>query len=247
MNDVLIPLEQYQQKQQDKDDAEFIADLLSNEKRKPNIYICRRSVLPYTRFCNCFLITIAFYTLLTSLFCIEISPGIGPFKIPEMLLKFRQDEEKEYISFSKYSFLELESNANQNDTVVLRNIKQENTEDEMLQNEENCKAQNYFCYHLIPVLVTINQAKKNIRKRNSGFLITEVDSDEGNSDSESGSSDYRIARSKKDTEYDPHQIQSNAISGFSIAHVDFSVADIGESEKAPEMIPTIEVHSALLR
>jgi hypothetical protein len=33
--------------------------------------ICRRSVLPYTRFCNCLLITITFYTLLTSLFCIE--------------------------------------------------------------------------------------------------------------------------------------------------------------------------------
>jgi hypothetical protein len=32
--------------------------------------ICRRSVLPYTRFCNCLLITITFYTLLTSLFCI---------------------------------------------------------------------------------------------------------------------------------------------------------------------------------
>jgi hypothetical protein len=33
--------------------------------------ICRRSVLPYTRFCNCLLITITFYTLLTSLFCIS--------------------------------------------------------------------------------------------------------------------------------------------------------------------------------
>jgi hypothetical protein len=33
--------------------------------------ICRRSVLPYTRFCNCLLITITFYTLLTSLFCIQ--------------------------------------------------------------------------------------------------------------------------------------------------------------------------------
>jgi hypothetical protein len=33
--------------------------------------ICRRSVLPYTRFCNCLLITITFYTLLTSLFCIH--------------------------------------------------------------------------------------------------------------------------------------------------------------------------------
>jgi hypothetical protein len=32
--------------------------------------ICRGSVLPYTRFCNCLLITITFYTLLTSLFCI---------------------------------------------------------------------------------------------------------------------------------------------------------------------------------
>jgi hypothetical protein len=31
--------------------------------------ICRRSVLPYTRFCNCLLIRITFYTLLTSLFC----------------------------------------------------------------------------------------------------------------------------------------------------------------------------------
>jgi hypothetical protein len=29
-------------------------------------------VLPYTRFCNCLLITITFYTLLTSLFCIII-------------------------------------------------------------------------------------------------------------------------------------------------------------------------------
>jgi hypothetical protein len=34
--------------------------------------ICRRSVLPYTRFCNCLLITITFYTLLTSLFCIQM-------------------------------------------------------------------------------------------------------------------------------------------------------------------------------
>jgi hypothetical protein len=33
--------------------------------------ICRRSVLPYTRFCNCLLITITLYTLLTSLFCIH--------------------------------------------------------------------------------------------------------------------------------------------------------------------------------
>jgi hypothetical protein len=32
--------------------------------------ICRGSVLPYTRFCNCLLITITFCTLLTSLFCI---------------------------------------------------------------------------------------------------------------------------------------------------------------------------------
>jgi hypothetical protein len=33
---------------------------------------CRRSVLPYTRFCNCLSITITFYTLLTSLFCISV-------------------------------------------------------------------------------------------------------------------------------------------------------------------------------
>jgi hypothetical protein len=32
--------------------------------------ICRGSVLLYTRFCNCLLIMITFYTLLTSLFCI---------------------------------------------------------------------------------------------------------------------------------------------------------------------------------
>jgi hypothetical protein len=32
--------------------------------------IFRRSVLPYTRFCNCLFIMITFYTLLTSLFCI---------------------------------------------------------------------------------------------------------------------------------------------------------------------------------
>jgi hypothetical protein len=32
--------------------------------------ICRKSVMPYTRFCNCLLITITFYTLLNSLFCI---------------------------------------------------------------------------------------------------------------------------------------------------------------------------------
>jgi hypothetical protein len=34
--------------------------------------ICRRSVLPYIRFCNYPFITITFYTLLTSLFCILI-------------------------------------------------------------------------------------------------------------------------------------------------------------------------------
>jgi hypothetical protein len=33
--------------------------------------ICRGSVLPYTQFCNCLLIAIAFYTLLASLFCIS--------------------------------------------------------------------------------------------------------------------------------------------------------------------------------
>jgi hypothetical protein len=40
--------------------------------------ICRRSVLPYTRFCNCLLITITFYTLLTSLFCMYMYFQIDP-------------------------------------------------------------------------------------------------------------------------------------------------------------------------
>ena len=39
--------------------------------------ICRRSVLPYTRSCNCLWIMITFYTLLTLLFCIATeSPQI---------------------------------------------------------------------------------------------------------------------------------------------------------------------------
>jgi hypothetical protein len=51
--------------------------------------ICRRSVLSYTRFCNCLWIMITFYTLLTSLFCI---------------VKYHSD------SNHKYSKVEIETN-----------------------------------------------------------------------------------------------------------------------------------------
>jgi hypothetical protein len=124
-------------------------------------------VLHYTRFCNCLLITITFYTLLTSLFCITLSdnydtrPSRWRAHIPERVPKayqhigfLRQNLKSSPYKLREMAYLSLmQSSLEYYGSISDPTIKQEINNVEVVQRRDACRAQGAYGINYFTVLL----------------------------------------------------------------------------------------------